>query len=391
MFGLSKKGFKRKRYADIRADLVKRWKDAFGENSRTEEKSINGILISLIAYTASPIWMLAEKVYNSGFVHKAEGDALSNIVRNNMLKRRPAEKASGKIEISGDEGTEVEAGFRVSSKYEFVTTETVEIGESGTVMSAIEAVIAGADSNCASKAIDTIDTPIVGVDEVTNPEPISGGRDAETDEELKQRYELSRSSGGSPSTNGIRAEVLGVEGVRTATVIENLELEEDDEGRPGRSYETYVLGGSDEDIAKAIFKRRAAGTQPYGSTTVDVKDDAGNKIPISFTRATEIEIYFSIELDTDEDFPEDGHSQIRTSIISYVGGMDADGNVYTGLQTGQDMHFTKVISLIHKIPGVISVKAMEAGTSESDLESFKDVEIQRIEVAMTDYEKIDIS
>lgn len=391
MFGLSRDGFKRKRYADIRADLEERWKKSFGEDSRTEEKSVNGILISLIACVASPIWMLAEKVYNNNFVHKAEGAPLRDLVRNRLLEPRPAEKATGYIEIAGDAETVINEGFRVSADVEYVTTRMVAIDETGKVLAPIQADIAGSEGNALPDTVIDIVTPLVGVDSVTNPEPISGGRDAETDQELRRRYELSLSAGGSPSTNGIRAEVLGVEGVRTATVVENLSLETDESGRPGRSYETYVLGGKDEDIAQAIFSRRAAGTRPYGQITIDVEDDAGNIVPVGFTRANEVDVYFEIEFDTNNQFPENGNQLVRTAIIEYVGGIDYDGNEYVGLQTGQDMHFTKVIGIIDRITGIENITKLNIGTSPDDLKPMNDVEIKATEVAMTDYEKIDIS
>lgn len=389
-FGLDRHGFKRKRYADIRADLERKWKESFGENSRTDEKSINGILISLIAYVASPIWMLAEKVYNNNFVHKSEGAALRDLVRNRLLEPRPAEKATGYIEITGDPETVIEQGFRVSEDVEYVTTRMVAIDDTGKVLAPIQADVAGSEGNAPPNTVTDIVTPLVGVNSVTNPEPISGGRDAETDDELKRRYELSLSAGGSPSANGIRAEVLGVEGVRTATVVENLSLETDESGRPGRSYETYVLGGNDEDIAKAIFSRRAAGTMPYGNIIVDVEDAAGNVVPVGFTRANEVDVYFEIDIETNNEFPQDGKQRIRTAIIEYVGGIDYDGNEYTGLQSGQDMYFTKIVSIIHRIPGVVNIPTLNIGTSPDDLQPMNTIEIDSTEVAMTDFEKVDI-
>lgn len=389
MFGLDKDGFKRKRYKDIREDLAKKWKESFGEDSRTEEKSINGIIISLISFVASQLWMLAEKVYNSGFVHKAEGVPLGNQTMNRLVQRRSAEKATGEIEITGDEGTEIESGFRVSNDTEYVTIEDVEIGENGTVMAKIEAEEAGVFGNVEKDTVTDIDTPIVGVDIVTNPKPISGGRDAETDTELRERFELSLSAGGSPTENGIRAEVLGVEGVRTVNVISNNTNAEKD-GRPEHSFETYVLGGEDEDVAQAIFNRRAAGIQPYGDTTIDVKDDSGNVVPVGFTRAEEIDIYFEVEFETNNEFTEDGNDKVRTAIIEYVGGLDYDGNEYTGLQVGKDMYFTRVIGEIDRVTGVENITKLKIGTDPNDLNDMQDIEIGSTEVAQTDYEKIDI-
>ncbi|NGP45959.1 hypothetical protein G4V62_13755 [Bacillaceae bacterium SIJ1] len=391
MFGLTKDGFKRKRYVDIRAELSSEWKRLFGENSSTES-GINGKLISLIAFGLSGVWKLAEKVYNGGFVHKATGRTLDGLVDNRLMRRRPAEKAKGLIEVTGDEGTLIESGFIVSNgKQTYETTENATISGAGTVEIPVIAQLAGSDSNTEANTVTDIVTPLVGVSDVVNPDPISGGRDEETDEELKERYDQSHSTGNSPSTNGIRAEVLGVEGVRTATVAENLSLETDQSGRPGRSFEVFVIGGEDNDIAKAIFRRRAAGIQPYGQITIDIVDDSGNIVPVGFSRAEEVYIYFNVQVETDNEFPADGYEQVRTAIIQYVGGTDYDGNVYTGLTAGQDMIFTMVVYEIHKITGVTSIPVLEIGTDPDNLLPMNTIEINPTQVAMTDYEKVTVS
>ncbi|SDI16291.1 Uncharacterized phage protein gp47/JayE [Alteribacillus persepolensis] len=391
MFGLTKDGFKRKRYADIREEISAQWRELFGENSNTDS-GVNGKVISLIAFGLSGVWQLAEKVYNSGFVHKAEGRALDGLVDNRLMRRRPAEEATGEIEITGTDGTVIDEGFIVGNGDEtYRTTASVTIDSTGTVLAPITAEEAGADSNTEPNTVTEIVTPMVGVDSVTNPDPVSGGRDEETDAELKERYDLSHSTGNSPTTNGIRAAVLGVEGARTATVIENLSLDTDADGRPGRSFETFVLGGSDEDVAQAIFDRRAAGIETYGNITVDIEDDSGHIIPISFSRAEEVTIHFNIELETNNEFPSDGMEQATTAVIRYVGGTDYDGNVYTGLGAGNDMYFTMVIAALHDIPGVVNIPTLEVGTDPNNLQAMSDVTINQQQVATTDYEKVTVS
>ncbi|GAB4073234.1 hypothetical protein GCM10028778_07950 [Barrientosiimonas marina] len=226
---------------------------------------------------------------------------------------------------------------------------------------------------------------------MTNKEPISGGRIAETDDELKNRYELSLSASGSPTMNGIRSEVLGVEGVLTATVIENLSLDKQN-GRPGRSFETYVLGGDDEDVARAIFKRRAAGVQAYGETMVDIEDDAGNIVPVGLTRAKKVNIHVEMVLKTNNEFPDDGKKRIITEIVRHIGGTDYDGNEYVGLQTGEDVYFMPLVNIIFQsVPGIENVPRLKIGKDINNTEEMNTIEISPTEVAITDYEKVDIS
>ena len=55
-------------------------------------------------------------------------------------------------------------------------------------------------------------------------------------------------------------------------------------------------GESDTTIANTIFNNLADGVGLYGSTTVTVKDLSDENVLISFTRATEVPIYFNIEV-----------------------------------------------------------------------------------------------
>lgn len=385
-FGLNDKGFKRKRYADIRNDLATQWKEKFGENSRTEEKSVNGILISLIAYVASPLWMLAEKVYNNSFVHKAEGNSLSGLVENRFMQRRPAEKSQGEVVITGEPGTTIEAGFTVSRINSYVTVEDVEIGVGGTVVAWVEAIIAGANGNAPANTVIEIDTPLVGVDSVTNPEPIIGGREEETDTELKERYERSYAIGGSGTLPSIEAALLGLPQVRDARVYENTTMVGNN-GVPPKSIAPFVYGGDDDEIARAIFEMKAGGIQSFGNIEKIVADSRGEPHIVGFTRPDVVEVFAEINLDTDSDFPVNGLEQVRSKIIEYIGGIDEDATEYSGLGQGQNIIYTRIIAAIQKVPGIVDIPVLKIGKQDPPTET-GNVDILRDEVAITDWEKV---
>nr|WP_285839869.1 baseplate J/gp47 family protein [Alkalihalophilus marmarensis] len=338
------------------------------------------------------MYQLAEKVYYSGYIDTAEGSSLDRLIPfASSIRRRPAERANtNDFIIIGDPNTIVEAGFLVGREDDFIytTTENVTLDAAGEAVVSIRAVLGGAAGNAQPHTISEIINPIVGVDSVTNPTLVSGGRDQETDPELRERYRLSLSAGGSPTVNGIRASVLGVPGVRTATVIENNTRYDDEDGRPPKSIETYVLGGEPNDVAKAIFDRKAAGIEPYGTEEVILLDDSGNEHLMRFSYAEQVPIHMDIEVTTDASFPLNGHEQIRTNLIRYVGGLDYDGTEYTGLSNGQDVIFTQMISIIHQTPGVINIPIFNIGKDPDDLSPMNTITINRTQVAITDFEKV---
>ena len=107
---LDKNGFKRKRYSDLVEDMTLKAKELFGEDTNLSERSFLGILIRLFAWFLAIIWEVAEKVYNSGYMHKAEGIQLDRKAWEFGITRLQEQHAQGTIEIHGTPGFVVEEG-----------------------------------------------------------------------------------------------------------------------------------------------------------------------------------------------------------------------------------------------------------------------------------------
>lgn len=390
-FGLTPQGFKRKKYDDIIADMEASARNLFGENVNLSERGPLGLLIRLVAWFLGILWQLAENVYNSGFIDTAEGAQLDNVIKYGGISRRKAEKAKGTITITGDEGAIIPRGFKVATSggIVFETMKEASIPAAGEVDISIEAVEAGTNGNVPAGTITEIVNPIPGVESVTNELATKGGRNTETDSELQNRYFLSLSAAGASTIDSIRAALLRTEGVRAANVVENNSMQTDPDGRPPKSIECYVLGGKPKDIAQTILDYKAAGIETYGKETEIVKDISGTDREIKFSYADVVPIYVKITLATDAKFPTDGEKQIIKKLTEYIGGEDADGNIYAGLNMGQKVVYTKLIDIIYNVPGVIDL----------DLEISKDDQVyvkQNIdtainEVAETDSAKVVIS
>lgn len=119
------------------------------------------------------------------------------------VTRHEASKATGYLRIKGEPETEIEAGtiFCVPAvddipAIEYETSEDCIIGEDGTVTVAITAVEAGADGNVRTGSISIMDEPIDEITEIINPEAVTGGAEAESDDDYYDRiaaeYESNR-------------------------------------------------------------------------------------------------------------------------------------------------------------------------------------------------------
>lgn len=357
-FGLTAQGFKRKTYTDLLESMQAQARAFFGEDVNLSDRSPLGLFLQVIAWDQSRIWEEIEKVYHAQHVDSAEGAQLDGVAKRISLTRRPAEKATGTITITGTAETVIAAGtLRVATKtgVEFDLAEDVTIPEAGMVNGAITAVLAGKTGNVQPNTITEIVTPLAGVESVTNADATAGGRDIETDYEFYNRYLLSLSSAGASTIDSIRAALLNVSGVRAANVVENMTNAVDGEGRPPKSIQCYVLGGESQEVAEAIFDTKAGGIETVGEVPVTVLDDSGQEHTVNFSYASEVSIYVKLTITRNLKYQADGDERITTEIVQYVGGEDADGTVYVGLGVRQKVVYTKIIERVYQIEGIDDV------------------------------------
>ncbi|MBW7452432.1 baseplate J/gp47 family protein [Paenibacillus sepulcri] len=350
---LDSTGFKRQRFEDIFASMELKTKEVFGETTNTAEDSPIGLLLRIEAWALAMLWQDAEQVYNNGYINTAIGNNLDRLGPYVGVTRITEQYATGAVTLTGTPGYIVPAGFRVAAGDVYFETDTdIPIGLGGTATVTVTAVNPGQTGNVAAGMIVDIVNPNADVTRVTNPAEIRGGREKETDEEFRDRFEQSVSTGGSGTVDSIRGILLGVAGVRAAVVIENITNATDSAGRPPKSFEAYVLGGSAVDIGAAIFSKKAAGIESYGSESVTVLDLAGNAHEVHFSFAETVTVSIKVTVTKNSSYPADGAAQLKTALIKYIGGEDADGQLYSGLTMGADVVLSRMIATALTIPGV---------------------------------------
>jgi uncharacterized phage protein gp47/JayE len=351
---LDAKGFKRPTYAEIFAEMEVEARARFGENVNTSERSFLGILLRLFAWFLSKVWQTAENTYYSGYVNTAEGVQLDRLGPYVGIQRKLATWATGTIQMTGTPGHTEPAGFRVEtpSGVVFETVDDITLDSSGVGTGEIRALEPGTIGNVAAGTITVISNPNAHITSVTNPAPTSGGQNKETDQEFRERFALSVSGGGAATVDSIRSALLRTPGVRAAVVIENNTMTTDAAGRPPKSFEAYVLGGQPEDIGQTILNTKAAGIESFGTESVVVKDISGNPHTIRFSYAEEVPIHVRVTVRTNNQYPVDGDVQVESAIIRYIGGEDYDGQLYVGLNMGDDVIHSRLIAAVYKVAGI---------------------------------------
>lgn len=204
-------------------------------------------------------------------------------------------------------------------------------------------------------SIDTILTPQIGWDSVTNPVVATSGRNRETDEELRERFRTSKFNRAGNSIDAIFSAITNVSGVTEVTIYENDTSITDSNGVPPHSFLPIVVGGLSTDIANAIWDNKPIGILSYGNTTVVINDKQGFPHNVSFSRPTPITIYISIDITTDANFPANGDDAIKTALANYF--EENQG-------TGDDVVYSRMYTPINTVPGH-QVNSLFIGTTPS--------------------------
>lgn len=182
-------------------------------------------------------------------------------------------------------------------------------------------------------SLTVIETPIFGWDSASNAEDAEVGRATETDAELKARRNQSLQKAGAGTVEAIRADLLALEGVTAALVIENATNSVDGDGRPAKSFECIVEGGVDAEIAQTIWEDKPAGIETYGSETETVTDSQGFDHTVKFSRPTPVEIWVEVDITPNEDpdegdvYPSNGDALVTQAILDFGAALTIGRNV----------------------------------------------------------------
>lgn len=199
--------------------------------------------------------------------------------------------------------------------------------------------------------LTNIETPLGGWNTARNIEDAELGRTEMTDEAFRLLREQEIAQPGTGTADAVRAALLQLVGVTSATVFFNTEDEEDEEGLPPHSCEALVLGGDDQDIWDCLWANVPLGIATYGDEEGTAVDSEGFDQIVRFSRPEVLEIYIIADL---------------LKLATEYGGDDAvKASIIDGAAevTGKDVVASKLSSLCFEVDGVIDVTSMKIGTA----------------------------
>lgn len=352
---LNEQGFYRKTYNDILTDLNLVAKQQFGEDINLEETSTLGKFIRIIAYELDELWQDIEGAYFSGFISTATGVSLDRLSSTLAITRYLEANATVNVTFEGTANYEIPVGFIVATAtgVQYTTTSACTLDENGDGTTEVMCLETGSKGNVEPNKITVIVNPDEHVTSVNNTTEATGGREKETDVSFRERMIESIGSTAGSTVDAIQGSVLKLNGVKSVTIIENNSSLEDEESRPPHSFELYVQGGENQAIGDTIFNKKPIGVQAYGETSVTTVDISGNEHTVKFSRPNESNVYVRANLTVNSEF--ESVNEVQTAIIDYIGGTDTDNTYYYGLNMGEDVIHSKLISIISSIKGVEDV------------------------------------
>lgn len=414
-YGLTEAGFLPKPLEQIKADLEAGFQAALGASIDLTPQSVLGQWIGIASEALAADWEMAESLYASWNPDSASGVAQDLLCSLTGTARNPPTLTHVTATCTGTPATVLPVGrvVRTGAGDSFATDTEATIAAVGawagttayvvpnrvtTGGVVLEAVVSGTsggtaptppalgatvadgtvlwrrvgsgtgavDVACtaqlsgpkaaAAGALTTIGTPVAGWDACYNSAgPTILGSNLETDAALRLRREIELRGQGRSPWESLRARLSAVANVTGVYIYSNTSDITDANGLPPHSVEAVVQGGTDADVAAALWANVAAGDRTWGTTTVAVTDSQGDAQNVLFTRPTEVPVYVAMAVTTDPaTWPVDGAAQIKAALVTY------GASVYT---MGWDVVASALAARAFTIPGVLDVTATLVGTS----------------------------
>ena len=334
----------------------------------------SNIIIAWLRYDSAEeydSYLQALSAFNQLSVYTATGSNLNALTSHLGMTWNKEKKAVGKITVTAEIGTQIPQAWGVETKsgIQFVTlnTSTIITTARETEIEVI-ALEGGADGNVSSGAITEQTEILTGVISINNKLNTIGGKDLETDTELRERYlkRLDRKS--SFTTDGIKNYILQNTNVKKCQVIENDTDDFDSDGRLAHSYECVCYGDTNDNILKALYDYKIAGIRTVGAITKNF-----NEISVGFTRATEKTVFLKVEIEIiKEIWKEEFKKIIKDIYLKYIDEIEPNSTIY----------LYKIIGEIYKnVNGIKTLKIKLGDTKYSEVENDYTLSLKEIAIA----------
>lgn len=351
--------------ADTLQTVQNEFREAFGQDLDVSPETPQGVLITAETEARDAVARNNAELANQINPNYAGGIFLDAIWQLTGGQRIGASKTLVRnVTLAGVPGTVVNAGARASigadgEQFELISAVVLTGGSaSGT----FQAVNAGAIP-VAIGALNTLASSVLGWESVTNPTAGETGTDEESDIASRRRRRQTLAIQGVALPEAITSSLYATEGVRSLAFRENVtNAPITIEGVTLSPHSIYacVDGGTDNDVAMALLRKKSLGADWNGDTTVTVTDPfSGQAYDVSFDRPELITIYVRVTVALNGETYTDVPGIVRAAMLAYANG---EQNDETGFVVGGDVSPFELGAAVNRAAAPLYVRSVTLST-----------------------------
>lgn len=224
-------------------------------------------------------------------------------------------------------------------------------------------------------ALTKIAQTFPGWDAGVNLSPAIVGSDVESRQAFEQRRQESVARNGNGSLPSVRAEVFAVDGVLDVFAYQNFTKNPlvygatNYELKPNSIY-VGVVGGSDQEIAEAIFRKLNAGCDMNGNTIVTVQDKEYTwpypEYLYTFNRPTPTPVKFKVTIANNASLPSTIIQDTKNAVIATFTGANGSQRA----RIGGKIFASNYYAAVSQISNTVSILQIKVGITLPNLDSF---------------------
>jgi len=356
--------------ATLRATVEAEWRGALGQDLITTPDTPQGVLITLDVLGRDALVRNNADLANQINPNLAGGVFLDAIWALTGGARVQATRSIiREVEVNGVPGALIPQGAQARVGEDgalFETTGATTLDSLGAGLATFRSVEFG-PIGASALALDTIVTPVLGWETVSNPTPAEPGAATESDQDARARRRVTLGAQGVALPEAILAGVWNVADVTSVVFRENYTddpLVIEDVTLDPHSIYVCVDGGLDSEIGAALLAKKSLGCGWNGDTTVTVTDPvSGQDYDVQFQRPDAIPIYAAVTVVV-TGAGANPAALVREAMVAYANGEQAGE---AGLVIGQDVSAFELAGAVNRAAPELYVTNLVIGTSPGSL------------------------
>ena len=305
----------------------------------------------------------------------ADGRFQDAIGRIYFLTRKPAIPTAVTATLNGLPGTVIPVGTLAqdTSGNTYASSGSAIIGPTGVVDVEFQNIVNG-PIPCATGTLTLVYQAIAGWDTITNADEGTPGSlvESRVDFEYRRANSVALNAHGTP--NSIYAEVFNIDDVIDVYVKDNpagTTVLTGPTDYPMLPHSIYVaaVGGTDAEVAEAIWRKKDVGCDYNGNTSVTVTDPSGYNYPpptyvVKFERPAALPILFAVDIANDPGLPANFVPLVKAAIIARFNGADGSARERIGSRILASSYYAPIV----RVASTVSLISVQIGTVTATLQ-----------------------